>query len=243
MLNYNFYNSDYNKHIRSETRQSYESLILLKNFVEQPLFILKKIDKKNVEKFCKSLDWTNPWDAGSHLSGLMFFIAYYRKLKIINEEEFKEYKRLIFNELDSIKKEDGFWCEGQVEHNIKVNGLMKICLGLYCWGDFSPVDKPKKLIEECLKFQAGTSACDYMNVLWCLYCLTKLTKEKKEEVVVFALNILDLFVLQYYENEGGFSFYKESCFDVYHGVKFAEKREMLRSSRNIYFSLGIVASK
>lgn len=213
------------KYIRAETRQAYEALYLLGYIIEEPYKIIPVFNNKNLEKYFKSLDWSNPWDAGSHLSGLIFFLTYCLGTKKIDGKTFANSKETIFSYIREFQHDDGFWYNGLVQKNVKINGLMKLLLGFHCINDFSLIKKPDVLIDECLKFDDGNEACDhmgacdYMNLVWCLYSLSKLTNYKFKETQNFMLKILDTYSYHYFPNLGGFSYNVDTCSTGYLGVK------------------------
>ena len=72
------------------------------------------------------------------------------------------------DDLDNKKNDDG-WYIGVVKKNIKINGFMKILLGLWETNSLSRVDNPQTLIDLCLSYKTTNVSCDYLNILWNIF--------------------------------------------------------------------------
>lgn len=206
------FNNFWHKQIKiAETRQTISVLKLLaEDFTIPDKFLLKT--KKDIIKYLEKLNWKNPWNAGSHLSTLLFFI-YNSNLK--NKEELIDE---VLKWLEAIKKPDGFWYKGNPSIQYKINGAMKILTGFDAIKRKPAVDK--KVIDQVLEAINDSHACDNFNIIYVLYHASLVYPDyKKEEIKKFALDRLENYKKYYYSDIGGFSFEKNKANQVYYGAK------------------------
>lgn len=207
--------------IRAETRQSFAALMTLGSKPQKPYAYLP-YSEKGVNKYLSSLNWKEPWGAGSHFSHLLFF---YRANKEMFDHKSDQSERLIDYSIRWVNRLqsdiDGTWHDGDVPLSQKINGAMKILIG------FSTVNYLKliyveRLIDTVLSGVNDSHACDNFNIVYCLYVASKLTDYRKQEIQQFCLDRLNIYKEYYHEKEGGFSFYKDMANDVYYGAKITK---------------------
>jgi len=202
---------------RAETRQSYSALYCLGKKPDSP-FLHIPYDKENINKFLLSLDWKYPWDAGSHFSHLMFFLKLNEMMfgyKSDVSKELVNYANDWIDELQSNK--DGFWYSGETSNKEKINGAMKILTGKSATGIFK-IKNHEKIIDGCLNALNDSEACSNFNIVYCLYYCSNISDYRKKEIKKFCYERLGIYKNFYFNNVGGFSFYKNKANDVYYGA-------------------------
>jgi len=205
---------------RAETRQSFAALLALNS---KPLrsFLHIPYSKKEIEDYLGRLNWSQPWGAGSHFSHLIFFLHYNRFLFGLHKDDADDlidYAIRWVNRLQS--PTDGCWYSGDVPISQKVNGAMKVLIGL------SAVKKsafyPERIIDTSLKIGKNSDACNDFNVVYVLYRCSKLTDYRIDDIKNFCLKRLSQYKQYYHEDKGGFSFYLDRANDVYYGAKITQ---------------------
>lgn len=207
--------------IRAETRQSMSSLRLLG---EKPRYMFSEIPytPEGVEQYLASLNWREPWSAGSHLSHLLFFYNYngnvfgYRQaesLKLISQAI--EY----VNRMQS--RDEGVWYQGtttSLQH--KINGAMKILTGLKVAGRMS-FSYPERMIDLALSSVNDEHSCDNFDIVFVLKCANEMTggSYRLNEIRDFCRRRLAIYREYYHSNSGGFSFFKGRSNTTYYGAR------------------------
>ena len=210
---------------RAETRQAFCALFLL-GCVPRYAFRGIPWSREGVEDYLEGLDWSHPWDAGSHLSHLLFFIW-------MNDFFFKDcggYRGdltvYILDWLGGIRSGlDGCWYRGLPSIQEKINGAMKVLTGLRTIGvrDFGYIER---LVDTCLMGVQDEHACDHFNIVYVLYCCFQVNRGYRErEVKEFLLDRLRFYEGYYYEGLGGFSFYRGRSSDKYYGKRVSYGRD------------------
>ena len=213
--------SFHEKNKRAETRQSFAALLALNSKPINP-FLHIPYSKRGIDRFLARLDWTNPWDAGSHFSHLLFFLHYNRVLFGLHQDDVDhliDHAKNWVNRLQS--STDGCWYKGPVPDSQKVNGAMKVLTGL------SAVNKmgfsyPERIIDTALKIGKRQDACNDFNVVYVLNCCSKLVDHRADEIRDFYLRRLNQYKEYYYEDKGGFSFRKGGANEVYYGARITK---------------------
>jgi len=207
--------------IRAETRQSFAALMTLGAIPIKPYTYLP-YSEKEVNNYLSSLNWKEPWGAGSHFSHLLFFYK-------ANKEMFDYKSDLATNLIDySIKwvnslqsNIDGTWHDGDVPLSQKINGAMKILIG-FSTVNYYKLSYVESFIDTILSGVNDGHACDNFNIVYCLYFASKLTNYRNEEIQKFCIDRLNIYKGYYHEKEGGFSFYQNRANDVYYGAKITK---------------------
>ena len=209
---------------RAETRQAFCALFLLGRV---PRYAFRGIpwSREGVEDYLEGLDWSHPWDAGSHLSHLLFFIwmnDFFFKGDMGYREDLIAY---ILGWLGGIRSGlDGCWYRGLPGLQEKINGAMKVLTGLRTIGvrDFGYVER---LVDTCLMGVQDEHACDHFNIVYVLYCCFQVNRGYRErEVKEFLVDRLRFYEGYYYEGLGGFSFYRGRSSDKYYGKRVSYGR-------------------
>ncbi|MCG8571867.1 MAG: hypothetical protein MJB14_17160, partial [Spirochaetes bacterium] len=201
---------------RAETRQSFAALYLLS---KKPIRRYQNIPytKEGIKQYLSSFDWSKPWHAGSHFSILLFFLQmnsvffnYWEEQK----NELIQYAIKWINQLQS--KKDGCWYQGEnVSLQEKINGAMKIFTGLHPCNIYD-IQYPEKIVDTALAGINDQEACSNFNIVYVLYSCNKIIPDyRKDEIVEFLYNRLDLYKKFYYPELGGFSFYEKKANPVY----------------------------
>lgn len=208
----------------AHTRQSYAALIQ-SGFIPKNILDYEFITKNSIYNFMHSLDWKNPWSAGSHFSHHIFFL---NLIKIKNERESSYFNdELIDYSFEVLQKEflldSGFWgLEENISEIEKINGVMKIFTAIdICKREIET--KYESIIDSCLKkgYQSSRHACDDFNLLFVLYKSSLKTKYRFDEIQKFSLDFLKKISQYYWPKLGGFSFYKNCAQHTFMGSRIS----------------------
>lgn len=203
------------KAVRAETRQSSATLMLLGERPPYPLPIIWQSESA-VREFVRSLDWSRPWDAGSHTSHLVSFIAmnggppncspsYHRMMDAAFDES---------NQF--LDERTGSWGIGGASHVQRINGAMKM-LTAYDWGKRA-IPYPEPLIDYTLDNTSGEDGCGVLDKLFVLHRASENTPGyRTKDLEKFALDALND-ILAYHQKDGGFSFYPTRAQRSYYGA-------------------------
>lgn len=211
--------------IRAETRQSISALDLFNKKPKYDYLDFPKIEQ-DIEKYLNSLDWTNPWGAGSHFSHLLFFLSH---TDLENKLELIDYSIDWINNLQ--KEDDGCWYKGNPPLQLKVNGAMKVITGLkvatsiggYNSGKLY-FDYAEQLIDTGLVAINDSHACDNFNLTYILKYANEVVngKYRYDEIEDFMKNRLDIYNNFYFPKYGAFSFLPKKANMVYYGAPISK---------------------
>jgi hypothetical protein len=210
---------------RGETRQSYAALFALGSKPDRPYTDIPDTPE-GVKKYLNKLPWQFPWSAGSHLSHLMFFLHYNHKLFGLYKDNYEDLIKEIDVFLAGIQsEEDGCWyLDGKINNIQKINGAMKVLTGFAVTGR-KDVRWADKIIDTCLPNQNDEGACSSFDVLYALNYCSQITDHRAEDVKAFALRKIDQYREYFYEDLGGFSFYKNRSNNRFYGAKITAGKD------------------
>ncbi|MEK7619972.1 MAG: hypothetical protein AAB413_01905 [Patescibacteria group bacterium] len=207
-------------YIRAETRQAYAALWIhdrLPDFI--PLSVTT--DSHELTSYLSSLDWTNPWSAGSHLSHQLFFLTLLRNTGTIDETTYTQAVQTIQTFLTGIQQTNGSWYTGSPSARQRVNGAMKVLSGLTLIGAQAP--DSKALIDLCLTnpAQAQHDACDQINQILVLRYANEWCggTHRHKEIQAFCEKTLHEWSVYYHAQVGGFSFHRDAANRHYYGAR------------------------
>jgi hypothetical protein len=216
----NFSNLLNKNYKRAETRQCYSALMLYDKLPESMCLFVPQ-DEEQVRNFLSSLAWNQPWDAASHFSHLMFFLALAMKTAGMEPQTFEHLTSCAIEWTNRLQHpQDGCWYTGIPSPRQKINGAMKIITGLIAV-DRADFDYPEKLIDLCLGSVNDQDACDNFNIVLVLNYAAKLLGRnyRQHEIEKFALQRLNTYWKHYHDDKSGFSFYPHRANDVYYGAR------------------------
>ena len=201
--------------VRAETRQSAATLMLLG---DRPTYALpiEWPTESSVREFVRSMDWTQPWGAGSHTSHLVAFF-------VMNSEvtEGHQYGAQMldaaFEESDKyLDDSTGAWAKGNVSHVQRINGAMKM-LAAYNWAD-RPPPYPDRLLDYTLNEVSDEDGCGILDRLFVIQQAGRWAPGyRARDVERIALEALDE-IGSYRQDDGGFSFRPDSAQHRYYGA-------------------------
>ena len=209
---------------RAETRQSFSALRLLNSRPDLP-YIQIPSTRDRIDRYLGSLNWSKPYDAGSHFSHLLFFLNINKEMLntyVDSTDYLIEYAIEWVNKLQS--PEDGSWYRGQnISIGQKINGAMKVLTGLEVANKLS-FKYPDKLIDLCLSTISLEQACDTLDVLYVIYYANQLTEgnHRYNDIQAFCYRWLKICKEHYYPYIGGFSFFKHRANQYYYGAKITK---------------------
>ena len=206
------------KEIRlAETRQSFSALYCLGEIPDKP-FTNIPYSKKSIDSFLSGFDWRYPWNAGSHFSHLLFFLKLNKMMFGYKNNESNDLINYTNKWVDNLQsEEDGFWYKGKTTVKEKINGAMKILTGKAAAGILD-INNHEAVIDGCLGTINNKEACSNFNIIYCLYYCSNISDYRKKDIEDFCYNRLGMYKEFYYEDLGGFSFYKNKANDVYYGA-------------------------
>lgn len=207
-------------YIRAETKQSIATLLELNEKINNKYLDFPQ-EKFELNKFLTNLNWKYPWSSGGQLAALALFSKSQLETTIFdkNKEIFDKFIAKLVNQ-------DGMYYKSFKPKNNKelVNGAMKIISALD-WLDIE-VHYPKKIIDTCLKIDPQSEGCDIVDVVYVLYRCSQFTTYKKKEIVDYLTKILEIIFKHYKPDEGGFSYFKNSCQTNYYDIKFSNRENI-----------------
>jgi len=216
----NFSNLLNKNYKRAETRQCYSALMLYDKLPES-MHLFAPRSEGQVRNYLASLVWNQPWDAASHFSHLMFFLALAPKTGRMEPQTFRHLTSCAIEWTNRLQHpQDGCWYTGTPSQRQKINGAMKIISGLIAV-DIVDFDYAEKLIDLCLGSANGQNACDNFNVIFVLNYAAKLLDRnyRQSEIEKFALQQLNTYWKHYHDDKNGFSFYPHRANDIYYGAR------------------------
>ncbi len=216
----NFSNLLNKNYKRAETRQCYSALMLYDKLPESVCLFVPR-NEEQVRSYLSSLAWNQPWDAASHFSHLMFFLALALKTGRMEPQTFERLAGFAVEWTNRLQhSQDGCWYMGEPSLRQKINGAMKVITGLIAV-DMVDFDCPEKLIDLCLGSVNDQDACDNFNIIFVLNYAAKLLGRnyRRHEIEKFALQRLNTYWKHYHDDKSGFSFYPHLANDVYYGAR------------------------
>lgn len=199
--------------VRAETRQAVASLRLFDSDFEVGSWALSEIrafrEPAALKKFVSSLNWSDPWGAGSQIAHLCFLEELIASNPVygVEPERIKEAtKQLVLKYFDN----DGLVGSTDVSARNRVNGMMKLCMA-YGKSVQSYFPDVTHLFEVIRKEAEYRHACDFVNVLVILDALTGFDRELDKQIQCFVLENANIFIKHWRVNSGAFSFYPEHC--------------------------------
>lgn len=211
--NYKNKKIEIDEYFRAETKQAISTLYQVGAKNELPYH--SPILKPNlINKYLNSLNWENPWSAGAQFSGLCVFL----KTQEFDNQNFNNIKNDLINFSNKIVNPDnGCYFNGNVSSKSElINGAMKMLSG-FDWLDIR-VHYPEKLIDTALNTRPSSYGCDLVDIVYILFMCTKETKYKRNEIVLYFNELLNMIEKHYFKNVGGFSYYLNKSQKFYYGL-------------------------
>lgn len=216
------------EYIRAESRQCY-SVLMMYDVIPELIPVCEIRCNEEIDCFLNSLDWKQPWAAGSHFSHLMFFekLAYERGA--LNRKAYEENIMKAYNWISCLESpKTGSWHLGDVSAQQAINGAMKVITGLRTvnMAEVLTVQQCKRLIDLCLDNMNDEQACDNFNIVYVLYHTSLIcTDYRKREIVDFAKKRLHIYMNYYFPQYGGFSFGKGHSNVRYYGCDITQGKK------------------
>jgi hypothetical protein len=222
--NFDFSNFRAQKTKRAETRQSFSALQLLNSRPDLP-YLQIPYTTEGIDKYLSSLDWNEPYGAGSHFSHLLFFLHINKEMFGIYEESTDELIDYAINWVNKLQSaNDGSWYRGR---NIllpqKINGAMKVITGLKAVNKLS-FSYPEKLIDLSLSTANLEQACNILDVVYVFRYANELTggNYRYKDIEDFCYKWLKICREHYFPEIGGFSFFRHKANQSYYGAKITK---------------------
>ncbi|MBN1256391.1 MAG: hypothetical protein JXA52_01660 [Planctomycetes bacterium] len=200
---------------RAETRQACAALLSTDREAPHELTFVPKTVAA-MQRYCRKLDWRNPWSAGSHLSHMAFFLQY--NANYFGKTEVRDkLLPILWQELDRVCDHDtGAWLQGSPDTAKTVNGAMKV-LTAYAACDRQP-EQPEKLIDLCLATVIKADGCHLLDSLYVLHQCAKICSHRKDEIKEVAEDAA-IQIEEFWREDGAYSFFPDRSQTSYYGQK------------------------
>ena len=209
--NYETNNLKLTKAINAETKQAISTLyqIGFKNEIILDNPYSSNIDILNYLHY--SLNWKYPWNAGAQFASLCVYSA----------TQNYGYELILSNFIKKlVDKDTGSYFSSYPTHPREIiNGAMKVISGLD-WIDHE-IHYPKQLIDFCLSNKPIFEGCDIVDFVYVLHKCSNTTDYRNEEIKEYFREILELIQTLYVENQGAFSYFRNSSQTYYYGVNIS----------------------
>lgn len=206
--------------IRAETKQAIATLVQLGTTSCLPYagFAASSYEVKN---FLMTLDWKQPWAAGSHAASLAVFLKTQAPL-FLPPNTIASSVDTLNRVLESIfDPATGTFFRGKVpEHGILINGAMKVLTALD-WIE-RPIPNPERLIDTCLLHPPQPEGCHLVDAVYVLYRCSQQTSYRRKDVLAFCDQVLNMIYPHFVLSEGGFSYYVGASQTTYYGVPITD---------------------
>lgn len=199
---------------RAETRQACAALLLAESSPRYPVSQLPKTPKQ-VRKYIRRMDWTQPWSAGSHAGHLLFF--YELNARLFGQAEMADALiPVVFSELDQLQDpETGSWYSCRPSPEQVVNGAMKVLTGYAFLG--KPFRYSERLIDTCLAVTNDEHGCNNADVVYVLHQCARHTSYRQGDIRDYCARRLKI-IKRFRREDGAFSFFEKGAQTHYYGV-------------------------
>lgn len=229
--------------IRAETRQL---LSLLLTLGAKPLHAppLEYDSPQALSKFIRSLDWSNPWAAGSHWSHQAFLVT---ATKAVGKDVSPLEDSLLSLLDEYYDPKRGLWfdlSQAPPPVNIQINGAMKVFTGL-AWLPKQSVSH-ETLVHFCLNTLRLDDSCSLIDQIYVLQQAMATCDESAaltREAQKAALRLARQCIRYYHWSEGAFSFYPGRAQHAYYAgipTSFGKKTADLHGSAMQTWALALV---
>lgn len=207
---------------RAETRQTFAALRCIDGKPARPFAKIPRTPE-GIRKYIHGADWNNPWAASSHISHLFFFLHSNNLFFPGHIEDSGELMNIALEELNKYRQKDGSWYKKDTDLPTfqKVNSAMKIMTGFEAAG-IQSFSGAEELIDLCLSVDNIGHACNNFNIVCVLYHCCRQTRHRRDEIVRFCEERLEIYRKYYWPEQGGFSFFERQSNDVFFGARISK---------------------
>jgi hypothetical protein len=207
---------------RAETRQACATLLSVGGAPCYPVSRLPRTPDE-VREYLAALDWSRPWEAGSHAGHLLFFYG-------LNAGLFPQASpdpsllETGFGELDRLQDpETGSWHRHRPSAEQIINGAMKVLTGYAYLGE--PFRYAERLIDTCLAAANDGHGCNHADAVYVLHRCAQATDYRRGDIEGFFADRLGM-VLRFRREDGAFSFFPDGAQTTYYGVPISRATSM-----------------
>ena len=202
--------------IRAETKQAISTIHQVGYKNTKPYLEFPKSESEIIS-FLESFDWSKPWDAGANFSSICVFSN-----TQLPANEYQNNKEVLYKFASKIvDKETGSYFIGKTPSETElINGAMKVITGMD-WLNV-PIHEPEKLIDYCLGVVPKNEGCDIVDLVYVLFKCSEQTNYKKNEIILYMIDIYKLIFDHYFKDYGGFSYYLNKSQMYYSGLIISE---------------------
>lgn len=210
--------------IRAETKQAIASLMGVGQHVERP-FDGFMLDVPSQQRFFRSLDWRNPWHAGSHYAHELTFIQTMGASILsttARQSLLESAERFICRMADT---QTGAYFTGVMPHYDQlINGSMKVLAGLD-WSQ-QAIHYPQRLIDTCLQQKPRSDGCHLVDNVYVLYRCSQQTTHRRRDIQAYVLEILVMIAAHYRPADGGFSYFVDGSQTTYYTLPITHRQPL-----------------
>ncbi|MDA9732295.1 hypothetical protein N9U41_00465 [Acidimicrobiaceae bacterium] len=195
--------------VRAETKQAISTLFQVDAKNERLYGEFEK-EHEDIVNFLENLNWSKPWSSGAEYANLCVF----NKTQLNDNEK---QSKILKSQIKKYLNNDGFYYQGETPSQSQlINGAMKVLSGLK-WID-EEIHYPKKLIDYCLLTKVNNDGCDLVDTVFVLYEASSQVDYKRNEVVSYLKDVKEIIYSRFYEDYGGFSYYRNQSQKYYYGL-------------------------
>jgi hypothetical protein len=200
-----------------ETRQVYVALKMLGVPYQKEFLFDSYLDESKVKKRLNELDWKRPWHSGSQAATLLFYLNH--NFQVTGSTKYKSLISYILTFFEQMRTSEGAWGDESATSDEKINGAMKVLMGLHSVGIYN-FSRSEDLLDFVLKQVHNKEACYNFNVIHVLYsCWKNNPNYRFEDIKEFMLNKLEDYKHFFHSDLGGFSFHINRSNDILYGTK------------------------
>lgn len=159
-----------------------------------------------LQRYLNAFDWSQPWEAGAHLSTLAVFLRHEAPRFLPPQQITPLVAHLITFITKLADPTTGAYFQGtKPEYGELVNGAMKILTALD-WLEI-PIHYPEKLIDTCLARLPAAEGCHVVDVAYVLYRCSAQSDHRRADVQAYCAELLEMIRAHHHPEDGGFSYY------------------------------------
>ena len=204
--------------INGETKQTIATLAQVGASPFEPFYRFPTT-KKELIKWLKKQNWSNPWSAGAQTAGMAVFLRSQGPLlETVDEEELIcQTGHFIETMVDS---QSGCYYQGdRPERGRLINGAMKV-LNALDWLEI-PIHHPEKLIDTCLEQGPPAAGCHVVDWLYVVHRCFLQTNHRLKEAQTQCLKIIKM-IRTHQCTDLGFSYEPHKAQSSYYGATISK---------------------
>ncbi|MFP4321969.1 MAG: hypothetical protein ACLFTK_05895 [Anaerolineales bacterium] len=175
---------------------------------------------RQMGRYLNALDWSRPWMAGAHVATLAVFLQL-EAPRFLDAAAIAALRQHLITFIEQLvdSASGAYFQHEQPPYGETVNGAMKILTALD-WLDV-PVHYPERLIDMVLADKPAAEGCHLVDAVYVLYRCTQHTSYRKDDIVAYARDLVEMMVAHFNPLDGGFSYYSTPHERKVHNIRVA----------------------